>query len=91
MDFLFIDTDSCVPSVASGKAESMDFMESCAAILIILSVKIKISVRICVICGSLRMHQRSDLFSVHYLLQITDYVHIEDVDRQVVVLTHADS
>ena len=41
MDFLFIDTDSCVPSVASGKAESMDFMESCAAILIILIIRVK--------------------------------------------------
>ena len=41
MDFLFIDTESCVPAVASGKAESMDFMESCAAILIILIIRVK--------------------------------------------------
>ena len=36
------------------------------------------------------MHERSNLLAVHYLFQISHYVHIKHVDRQVVVLTHAD-
>ena len=36
------------------------------------------------------MNQRADLLAVHHLLQITHHIHVEDIDRQVVVLTHAD-
>src|SRR5574344_883332 len=34
------------------------------------------------------MHQRSDVLSVHHLLEVAHDVHIEHIDRQVVLLAH---
>src|SRR5574344_922958 len=34
------------------------------------------------------MHQRSDVLSVHHLLEVAHDVHVEHIDRQVVLLAH---
>ena len=36
------------------------------------------------------MYERANLLAVHHFLQITHNIHIKHIDRQVVVLTHAD-
>ena len=36
------------------------------------------------------MYERADFLTIHNLLEVALLVHIEDVDRQVVVLAHAD-
>ena len=36
------------------------------------------------------MDERADLLAVHHLLQITHHIHVENIDRQIVVLTHTD-
>ena len=40
--------------------------------------------------GSLLMHKRADFFTFHHATQIANDVHVEDIDRQVVVVAHAD-
>ena len=37
------------------------------------------------------VHQGANLIASHYFLQVTHNIHVEDIDRQIIVLTHTDS
>ena len=37
------------------------------------------------------MHERTDFLTIHDLFKVAFLVHIEDIDRQMVVLAHTDS
>jgi hypothetical protein len=36
------------------------------------------------------VYERSDLLAIHHFLQITHDIHVEDIDRQMIVIAHAD-
>ena len=38
----------------------------------------------------LRMHEGADFLACHHLLEVAYDVHVEDIDGQIIVLTHAD-
>ena len=37
------------------------------------------------------MNQRSDVLSVHHALQVSNLVHVENIDGQIVIVTHHNS
>ena len=39
----------------------------------------------------LGFHQRTDLLAIHYLLEITNRIHIKDIDRHIILTAHGDS